>query len=62
MMLLGKAAVGGDRGWLQLRKAFAAMDRFPEELARFGSLVAGAGLRSGSARGGEQGRSSETLS
>jgi hypothetical protein len=44
VMVLGKAVEGSGQ---PSREAFAAMDRFIEELAKAGVLVAGAGLKAG---------------
>ena len=43
VMVLGKAA-GGNKG-APTKEAFAAMDRFIEELVKAGVMVAGAGLK-----------------
>ena len=43
VMVLGKATAGGDTA--PTKEAFAAMDRFIEELVKAGVLVAGAGLK-----------------
>jgi hypothetical protein len=47
VMVLGKAAEGGEQGAAPTAEAFAAMDAFIEELVRAGVLVAGAGLKAG---------------
>jgi len=44
-MVFGKVNEGGDRTLPPTAEAFAAMDRFTEELAKAGVLVAGAGLQ-----------------
>ena len=46
VMVLGKATEGNN-GAPPTKEAFAAMDRFIEELVQAGVLVAGAGLKSG---------------
>lgn len=48
VMVLGKASEGGEKGAPPTPEAFAAMDRFTEELAKAGVLVAGAGLKNDS--------------
>ena len=45
VMVLGKAAQGADQGAPPTKEAFAAMDKFIDELAKAGVLVAGAGLK-----------------
>ena len=45
VMVLGKALGSGETGALPTKEAFAAMDRFIEELVKAGVLVAGAGLK-----------------
>jgi hypothetical protein len=45
VMVLGKANEGGEEGVPPTPEAFAAMDRFTEELVKAGVLVAGAGLQ-----------------
>src|SRR4051812_4124056 len=45
VMVIGKASEGVDKAAPPTPEAFAAMDRFTEELARAGVLVAGAGLQ-----------------
>jgi len=45
VMVFGKVTEGGDKGGPPTAEAFAAMDRFTEELAKAGVLVAGAGLK-----------------
>lgn len=45
VMVLGKASEAG--GAAPTKEAFAAMDRFIEELVKAGVLVAGAGLKAG---------------
>jgi len=45
VMVFGKAAVDNEQGDPPTAEAFAAMDRFTEELANAGVLVAGAGLK-----------------
>ena len=45
VMVFGKASEGGDEGVPPTPEAFAAMDRFTEELAKAGVLVAAAGLK-----------------
>ena len=47
VMVLGKATEVSAAGAPPTREAFAAMDRFTEELVMAGVLVAGAGLKSG---------------
>jgi hypothetical protein len=46
-MVLGKANEGGQQGAAPTKEAFAAMDRFIEELVQAGIMVAGAGLKAG---------------
>lgn len=46
VMVLGKATEGNN-GAAPTKEAFAAMDRFIEELVQAGVLVAGAGLKAG---------------
>lgn len=46
VMVLGKA-IEGNNGAPPTKEAFAAMDRFIEELVKAGVLVAGAGLKAG---------------
>ena len=48
VMVLGKATEGSGPGVPPTQEAFAAMDRFIEELVKAGVLVAGAGLKAGS--------------
>lgn len=48
VMVLGKAVEGSERGAPPTKEAFAAMDRFIEELVEAGVLVAGAGLKADS--------------
>lgn len=48
VMVLGKASEGGEKVAPPTPEAFAAMDRFTEELAKAGVLVAGAGLKNDS--------------
>src|SRR4051812_1637284 len=48
VMVLGKASEGSEKGVPPTKEAFAAMDRFIEELVEAGVLVAGAGLKAGS--------------
>src|ERR1700750_990431 len=48
VMVLGKATEAG-KGAPPTKEAFAAMDRFIEELAKAGVLVAGAGLKADAA-------------
>jgi len=45
VMVFGKATVDSEQGGPPTAEAFAAMDRFTEELAKAGVLVAGAGLK-----------------
>lgn len=45
VMVIGKASEGVAPGTPPTPEAFAAMDRFTEELAKAGVLVAGAGLQ-----------------
>jgi hypothetical protein len=45
VMVIGKASEGGEQGALPTAEAFAAMDRFIEELVQAGVMVAGAGLQ-----------------
>ena len=45
VMVFGKVTEGGEKGGPPTAEAFAAMDRFTEELAKAGVLVAGAGLK-----------------
>ena len=45
VMVFGKATVDSAQGGPPTAEAFAAMDRFTEELAKAGVLVAGAGLK-----------------
>ena len=45
VMVIGKASEGVEQGAPPTPEAFAAMDRFTEELAKAGVLVAGAGLK-----------------
>lgn len=47
VMVLGKAAEASGNGAAPSMEAFAAMDKFIEELAQAGVLVAGAGLKAG---------------
>jgi hypothetical protein len=44
-MVMGKANVGAAKDAVPTVEAFAAMDKFTEELAQAGVLVAGAGLK-----------------
>src|SRR6187402_1495424 len=48
VMVLGKAAEGSEKGVPPTKEAFAAMDRFVDELVKAGVLVAGAGLKADS--------------
>jgi hypothetical protein len=48
VMVLGKATEGTENGAPPTKEAFAAMDRFIEELVKAGVLVAGAGLKANS--------------
>jgi hypothetical protein len=48
VMVLGKASEDSEEGVPPTAEAFAAMDRFNEELVKAGVLVAGAGLKNGS--------------
>jgi hypothetical protein len=48
VMVLGKATAASEQGEPPTKEAFAAMDRFIEELVKAGVLVAGAGLKAGS--------------
>jgi hypothetical protein len=45
VMVFGKATEAGEKGAPPTAEAFAAMDRFTEELVKAGVLVAGAGLK-----------------
>ena len=45
VMVFGKATEDSDKDAAPTPEAFAAMDRFTEELAKAGVLVAGAGLK-----------------
>jgi hypothetical protein len=45
VMVFGKATEDGEKGAPPTAEAFAAMDRFMEELVKAGILVAGAGLK-----------------
>src|SRR6185295_17035878 len=45
VMVFGKATEDNEKGVTPTAEAFAAMDRFTEELAKAGVLVAGAGLK-----------------
>ena len=45
VMVFGKAAGANEQGGPPTSEAFAAMDRFNEELVKAGVLVAGAGLK-----------------
>ena len=45
VMVFGKATENSEEGTAPTAEAFAAMDRFTEELAKAGVLVAGAGLK-----------------
>ena len=45
VMVFGKATEDSEKGVPPTAEAFAAMDRFTEELAKAGVLVAGAGLK-----------------
>jgi len=45
VMVFGKATEDSEKGAAPTAEAFAAMDRFTEELAKAGVLVAGAGLK-----------------
>ena len=45
VMVFGKASEGSEKGEAPTPEAFAAMDRFTEELVKAGVLVAGAGLK-----------------
>ena len=45
VMVLGKATGNSEKGVPPTAEAFAAMDRFTEELVKAGILVAGAGLK-----------------
>ena len=47
VMVFGKANEGSEKGVAPTAEAFAAMDRFTEELVKAGVLVAGAGLKNG---------------
>jgi hypothetical protein len=46
-MVFGKATEDSDKGAPPTAEAFAAMDRFTEELVKAGVFVAGAGLKNG---------------
>ena len=45
VMVFGKASENSDQGAAPTAEAFAAMDRFTEELVKAGVFVAGAGLQ-----------------
>ena len=45
VMVFGKASEDSEKGGPPTAEAFAAMDRFTEELVKAGVLVAGAGLK-----------------
>ena len=45
VMVFGKATEDSEKGVAPTAEAFAAMDRFTEELVKAGVLVAGAGLK-----------------
>jgi len=45
VMVFGKASENSEKGAAPTAEAFAAMDRFTEELVKAGVLVAGAGLK-----------------
>ena len=45
VMVIGKATEDSEKGVPPTAEAFAAMDRFTEELVKAGVLVAGAGLK-----------------
>ena len=45
VMVLAKAAEGGEQGAPPTAEAFEAMDRFNEELVKAGIMLAGAGLK-----------------
>jgi len=45
VMVFGKASADSEKGTPPTAEAFAAMDRFMEELVKAGVLVAGAGLK-----------------
>jgi len=45
VMVFGKATEDSEKGAAPTAEAFAAMDRFTEELVKAGVLVAGAGLK-----------------
>jgi hypothetical protein len=47
VMVLGKATEASGQGTPPTKEAFAAMDKFIEELVNAGVLVAGAGLKAG---------------
>jgi len=47
VMVFGKATEDSDKGAPPAPEAFAAMDRFIEELVKAGVFVAGAGLKNG---------------
>jgi hypothetical protein len=47
VMVFGKATEDSEKGVPPTAEAFAAMDRFTEELVKAGVLVAGAGLKNG---------------
>src|SRR5689334_257262 len=47
VMVLGKATEASQAGSPPTKEAFAAMDRFIEDLVKAGVLVAGAGLKAG---------------
>jgi hypothetical protein len=47
VMVFGKSTADSDKGEPPTAEAFAAMDRFIEELVKAGVFVAGAGLKNG---------------
>lgn len=47
VMVFAKAIEGSEQGALPTPEAFAAMDRFTEELVQAGIWIAGAGLKNG---------------
>jgi len=52
VMLFGKATEGSEKSTPPTKEAFAAMDRFTEELVKAGIMVAGAGLQNNAPRPG----------
>jgi hypothetical protein len=52
VMVFAKATEDSNKGEAPTAEAFAAMDRFIEELVQAGVFIAGAGLKNGGATGG----------